>query len=450
MPHGRSRRDQLARNTFVLAALLAAGTASGALAQDVLGNPNADLAEIKVLGEVDPQLRKAQAIVNNDIITDTDVEERLNLVVAANGGAIDPEEKTRLRLQIIRNLIDEKLQIQEAASKDIKVSDAEVDQAYNRVVTNFKRTPAGFTEFLQQAGTSPAALKGQIRGELAWSKLLRRKVEPTVNVGDDEVNAVMAKMTATKGSDELNLRKIFLPATPENLEQVLKEAAVYVGEIRGGSSFTVYARQVSEDATRNDGGAIGWVRPAQLSDIVAPVVAKLKPGEVSEPFAVPGGVEIWSLEGKRQALAGDPGEAVLSLKQLAINFAPGMSDDAATAMVKDFQAKTQAMGGCARAEAVAKEIGADIAANDSMKLKTLPPALQTIMGQLKIGQATPPFGSAKDGIRVLVLCDRDDSAIQAKVPTFDEVYAQMNDERVNRQAQKLLRNLRRDAIIDYR
>jgi peptidyl-prolyl cis-trans isomerase SurA len=149
-------------------------------------------------------------------------------------------------------------------------------------------------------------------------------------------------------------------------------------------------------------------------------------------------------------MAGDPGEAVLSLKQLALPFKEGTSEAQAQAMVKDFQAKTQAMGGCARADVVAKEMGAEVAANESMKLKALPPALQTIMGELKIGQATPPFGSAKDGIRVLVLCDRDDSATQAKIPSFDEVYAQMNDERVNRQAQKLLRNLRRDAIIDYR
>ncbi len=430
--------------------MLAVGLIAGAAAaQDVIG-AGADGQEIKILGDIDPALRKAQAIVNNDIITDTDVEQRLNLVVAANGGNLDTDEKNRLRLQVVRNLIDEKLQIQEATSKDIKVTDAEIDAAYNRVANNFKRTPAGFADFLHQSGTSPASIKAQIKGELAWSRLLRRKVEPLVNVGDEEVNAVMARMTATKGSDELNLRKIFLSATAETQEQVMKEAAIYVGEIRAGSSFTVYARQVSQDASRNDGGAIGWVAPAQLSDVVAPVVTALKVGEVSEPFAVPGGVEIWTVEGKRQALAGDPGEAVLSLKQLSIAFTPGMTDATAQAMVNNFQSATQAMGGCARAETVAKQLGAEIAANDSMKLKALPPALQKIMGELKMGQATPPFGSAKDGLRVLVLCDRDDSATQAKIPTFDEIYAQMNDERVNRQAQKLLRNLRRDAIIDYR
>ena len=231
---------------------------------------------------------------------------------------------------------------------------------------------------------------------------------------------------------------------------MLTAANVYVGEIRGGSSFTVYARQVSEDATRNDGGAIGWVRPGQLSDVVAPVVTKLAVGDVSDPFPVPGGVEIWKLEQKRQVMGGDPGDAVLSLKQLALAFKPDVSEADAKAQVASFQARTQEMGGCGGADKAAKELGAEIATNDQLKLKDLPPALQTIMTGLSVGQATPPFGSAKDGIRVLVLCGRDDAPAQGKMPTFDEVYAQMNDERVNRQAQKMLRNLRRDAIIDYR
>ena len=432
---------------YVLAALLC-GVAQGAAAQDVLGS-DATAAEIRILGELDPSLRKAQAIVNSDVITDTDVEQRLNLVVAANGGQIDPEEKTRLRLQVIRNLIDEKIQVQQAASKDIKIGDAEIEAAFKRVATNFKQTPDGFAAFLKNSGSSAASIKAQIRGELAWSRLLRRDVESKVNVGDDEVQAMIARMTASKGSEELALRKIFLAASSESEAQVMREAAVYVGEIRAGSSFTVYARQVSQDATRNAGGSIGWVAPGQLSDQVAAVVRTLAPGETSEPIAVPGGVEIWHLEQKRAAMMGDPGDAVLNLKQLSIVFRAEGTEAQGQALVKTFQAGTQAMGGCARVDAVAKDLGAEVAGRE-MKLKELPPALQKIIGELKIGQATPPFGSSKDGIRVLVLCDRDDSATQAKIPTFDEVYAQMNDERVNRQAQKLMRNLRRDAIIDYR
>jgi peptidyl-prolyl cis-trans isomerase SurA len=118
--------------------------------------------------------------------------------------------------------------------------------------------------------------------------------------------------------------------------------------------------------------------------------------------------------------------------------------------VAEFQSATQAMGGCGRADEVAARMGAEVATNDGIRLMDLPEALQQIMGDLSIGQATPPFGSLAEGLRVLVLCGRDDSMLQAKTPNFDEIYAQLNDERVNMRARRYLRDLRRDAIVDYR
>ena len=414
----------------------------------------ADLPEMRVMGDIDPTLRKAQAIVNGDVITDTDIDQRMALVLAANSGNIADNEKPRLRLQIMRNLIDEKLQLQEAASNDIKISDAEVERSFDRVAQNFKRSPTAFEAYLRDAGSSPAAIKGQIRGELAWSRVLRRKVEPLVNVGDDEVQAVISKLNAAKGKDEFHVGEIFLAATPETEAQVMNDAARIVGQVRQGASFVAYARQFSEASTAGVGGDLGWVRAEQLNDAVAPVVATLTAGNptlsVSDPVRVPGGIAIMSLLGKRQVLAGDPSEAVLSLKQISLPLAANTSEAQAREMVKTFQAATASMGGCGGAEAVAKTVGAQVAINDAIRMKDLPTPLQTLLGTMSIGQATPPFGSQQEGLRVLVLCGRDDTATQVKAPNFEEIYAQMNDERVNMRARRYLRDLRRDAIVDYR
>jgi peptidyl-prolyl cis-trans isomerase SurA len=67
---------------------------------------------------------------------------------------------------------------------------------------------------------------------------------------------------------------------------------------------------------------------------------------------------------------------------------------------------------------------------------------------MQVGQATQPFGSLEDGVRVLVICGRDQ--LDPTAPTYDQVYNQMNEERVNSRAQRYLRDLRRDAIIDFR
>jgi peptidyl-prolyl cis-trans isomerase SurA len=413
-----------------------------------------DLPELSVMGEIDPTLRKAQAIVNGEVITDTDIEQRLGLVVAANNGNVPDAERPRLRLQVMRNLIDEKLQIQEAANNDIRISEAEVERSYERVAQNFKRSPAAFEAYLRQAGSSPAAIKGQIRGELAWSRVLRRKVEPLVNVGDDEVQAVIAKLNAAKGKDEYHVGEIFLSATPETEAQVMNDAARIVAQIRQGASFIAYARQFSEASTAGLGGDLGWVRAEQLNDAVAPVVTTLALGNpataVSDPIRVPGGVAIMSLIGKRQVLAGDPSEAILSLKQISLPLPPDTTEAQARAVVGQFQAATANMGGCGRAEEVARDLKAEIASNDAIRMKDLPVPLQSVLANLSIGQATPPFGSQQEGLRVLVLCGRDDSATQVKAPNFEEIYAQMNDERVNMRARRYLRDLRRDAIVDYR
>jgi len=456
--HRKTTLAALALVSTIVSAIAVVGP--GALAQDAAQEPlpggfsAADLPELKVIGSIDPQLRKAQAIVNGDVITDTDIDQRLNLVIAANGGKISEEEKPRLRLQVLRNLIDEKLQIQEAASNDIKVNEEEVERAYARVAQNFKRAPAAFEQFLRTSGSSPTSLKSQIRGELAWNRVLRRRVEPLVNVGDDEVQSVIDKLNESKGKDEYHVGEIFLSATPETEAQVTNDAARIVGQIRGGASFVAYARQFSEASTASLGGDLGWVRAEQLNDAVAPVVRALELGNsataISDPVRVPGGVAIMALVAKRQVLAADPAEAVLSLKQISLPLPPGVTQAEAEAKVKEFQNATQAMGGCGRVEEVSKGIGADVAINDAIKLKDLPPALQQVIANLSIGQATPAFGSAKEGLRVLVLCGRDDSATQAKAPSFDEILAQMNEERVNMRARRYLRDLRRDAIVDYR
>ena len=409
-----------------------------------------DLPEMVVLGDVDPTLRKAQAIVNGDVITDTDIDQRLGLVLAANGGRVADEEKQRLRLQIIRNLIDEKLQLQEAAENDIRINEADVTRSFERIAQNFKRTPAQFEIYLKGNSSSSNSLKAQIRAEMAWSRVLRRKVEPMVNVGDDEVQQVIDKLNAAKGKDEFHVGEIFLSATPETLDAVMQDASRIVGQVRGGASFVAYARQFSEASSAGLGGDLGWVRGEQLNSAVSTAVAALEPGQVTDAIPVTGGVAIMALIEKRQVLAADPLMAQLSLKQLTIPLKADTTEAQARAKVEEIGKLSQNMGGCGGVEALAQKVGGEVAVNDAVRMKDLPAQLQAILGRMSIGEATPAFGSAEEGLRVLVLCGRDDSQVQAKAPNFEEIYAQMNDERVNLRARRYLRDLRRDAIVDYR
>lgn len=438
-----------------IAAASAAAIGAAAIAQTVddgVGPSAAALnlpSELTVFGKADPKVRKATAIVNGTIITDTDIDQRLALVVAANGGQIPEDERERLRLQILRNLIDEALQIQEAKGNDITITPQEINQTFNRVSGNFKQDPKAFATYLKQIGSSEASMKRQIEGELAWRRLLSRRVEPFINVGQEEVEGVMARLNAAKGAQEFRIGEIFLSATPANDAEVRANADRIVDQIRKGASFVAYARQFSEASTAAVGGELGWVRAEQLPQQLAEVAQNMQAGTISPPVALPGGYSIIAVIDKRQVLTADPRDAALNLKQIGINFAKGTTEAQAAPRVEAFAKAMSQIQGCGKADEVAKSLGAEVVDNAEVRVRDLPGPLQTMMLDLNIGQATRPFGSLTDGVRSLVLCGRDDPQA-ANGPSFDQILARMEEERVNRRAQRYLRDLRRDAVVDYR
>ena len=453
LPNRIAARKHVLRSTLrstMLACATMCMVASGASAQTV---PDEDgqlvlPKDMQIFGKSDPNLRKATAIVNGRIITGTDVDQRLALILAANGGKVADDEKERLRVQVLRNLIDETLQIQEAAANDIKVDPAEVEQSFERVAGNFRQSPSQFEQYLRTQGSAPASIKRQIEGELAWSRLLRRNVQPFVNVGEEEVKSVVDRLNAAKGSDEFKIGEIYLSATPENQQQIIANAKNIIEQIKGGGSFAAYARQFSEASTAAVGGDLGWVRPAQLPDELAAAATDMQVGQIAGPIPVPGGMSIIYVMDKRKVLTADPRDALLSLKQLSIAFPTGTTKEQASARAASFAASTKAIKGCGEANALGTKMGADVVDNDNVKVRDLPPQLQEMLLGLQIGESTPPFGSIADGVRVLILCGRDEAS-SANAPNYEQIQAQMEEERVNKRARIYLRDLRRDAVIDY-
>jgi peptidyl-prolyl cis-trans isomerase SurA len=438
------------RAAFVLAGSLAAaaafaqtgGTAGTQGGLSIPQNP-------QFLGADNPGVRKATAIVNGSVITGTDVDHRIALIRLANGGNIPPEEEPRLRQQVLRNLVDETLQIQAAEAEDIKIDAKELDQYFRRYAENFKQTPQQFAAYLRSAGSSDASIKRQIHGELAWSRLQRRQIEPFVNVSEEEVQSVIARLNAARGTKEYRVSEIFISATPETAAEARANAERIVQQLRGGASFAAYARQFSEASTAAVGGDLDFVQAEQLPEPLAAAVREMPVNSVSQPIAVQGGFSIIAVTDTRQVLTADPRDAILSLKQMSIKMATGTPRAAVETKVQQLVQTAQSMGGCGRAEEAATKIGAEVVSNDQIKVRDLPGPLQQTLLNLSIGQSTPPFGAVEDRISVLVLCGRDDPAAVAEV-SFDAVHSQLAENRVNLRARRYLRDLRRDAVVDYR
>ena len=431
----------------MLAASLLSAVAAAQIGQ---GAPGLEIPEdVRFVGKQETGVRKATAIVNGDVITGSDIDHRLALLLRLDNAraTLPPDQVEAARAQVLRSLIDESIQIQAALQQEIEVEDREVDEYYAGVARERNRTLEEFTALLRSIGSSERSLKRQIRGSLAWQRLQRRMIEPFVSVGDEEVRELLEQMNAARGTSEYRVAEIFISATPETAAEARANAARIVQQIRGGAPFEAYARQFSEASTAALGGELGWVRADRLPPEIANLVTQMPVGAISDPIEVPGGYSIILLVDSRQVLVADSRNAVLSLVQLSIDLPAGTTESQAQARAAQLQTTAQSMGGCGRAQETAASIGAELLSNE-MPVRELPGPLQEMLLGLNVGQATPPFGSIQR-ISVLVLCGRDEPE-ETGTPTFETVYDRMNRERIARRAQRYLRDLRRDAIIDYR
>jgi peptidyl-prolyl cis-trans isomerase SurA len=402
----------------------------------------------ELFGTSMPSVIKATAIVNGDVITQTDVQQRLALLAIANGNDIPADQVDALKQQVLRNLIDETLEIQAAKSEKIDVKKSDIDRTVERVASNVKQTPDQMGDYLETHGSSLTSLRRQIEGEVAWQRLQRAKIESGVSVGDDEVKAVLDRMTASKGTEEYRVGEIFLSSTPYTQPQTLQNANKILEQLKNGASFAGYARQFSEASTAAVGGDLGWVRPEQLPGALGTILRQMAPGTISNPIEVPGGVSIIAVQDTRKILTRDPRDAVLSLKQVSIAFPKGSTRQQAEPILARFAEAAKTIGGCGGADKIASDFHGEVVQSDQVKMRDLPAALQQMMLPMQVGQATQPFGSLDEGVRVLVICGRDEADPTA--PSYDDVYNQLNDERVNSRARRYLADLRRDAVIEFR
>lgn len=391
-------------------------------------------------------VQSIEAVVNDEVISAYDVDQRVNLILSSVDVQITPEQRRVLRQQALQNLVDEKLQLQEAAKFDLVISKEELDQTIAMVAQQYRMTPQQFAAYLAQQGASVEALRAQLEAELAWSQLVRGRFRQQIAVGDDEVQAVLDRLEESAGQNEYLVSEILLIAeTPEQERQVRQAADRIVDQLRQGVPFAVMARQFSEASTAAVGGDLGWVPEGQLPEDVAKMLGSMRVNQVSDPIRTAGGFSIYSLRDRRKILSADETDIQVTLHQLLFPVQEGENAEAVRGRV------TRAIAAINSCDAIPTD-ASSIGANDSsrlpaMRLGDLPAAIQEVVENLPIGQPSEPI-AAPMGFRVLVVCDRAEPEI-AK-PTFESISENLTQQRLSLMARRYLRDLRRDAIVDYR
>lgn len=276
------RRFVLGLGVLGLAAVLAvAGPAGDARAQSDLFRP--------------------AAVVNDDIISVLDLAMRVQLAVVAAGVEDTQDVRRRLTPQVLRNLIDERLQMQEAERLDISVTDVQVAGALEQIAQQNNMTEGQFLTMLRNRGIIPTTLIDQIRAQIAWQAIIQRRLRPEVVITPEEVEEVATRLSARRGTVERRVAEIFIP-----IESTAKEAEAEANanrlfeELRQGANFAGLARQFSQSGTATLGGDLGWVRDGELDEELNAVLAQMGPGEVSVPVRTVSGYHILLLRDMRK------------------------------------------------------------------------------------------------------------------------------------------------------
>ncbi|MBO22719.1 MAG: hypothetical protein CMM26_10185 [Rhodospirillaceae bacterium] len=308
--------------------------------------------------------------------------------------------------------------------------------------------PAGhFKAFIERQGISFEAALDQIRSNLLWQKLLVRTVVPTIEIGDEEIDDVVARIQANAGVTEYRVGEILLPIdNPADASDIRTLAGRLVEQLRSGADFRAVAQQFSKSATAATGGDIGWIQPGELDPAVDRVISDLERLEISEPIDVPEGIQILILIDRRTNEPPDPNDRTVSLRQMILQSHSDSPPGALDAHIQTAQRIASSVNGCEDFATAAAEAGTPQPASPArFQLKDLNPKLRSVAAQLPIGKASTPI-RLQTGVQVLMVCERQENV----GPSREEIRRNIERERVDMLSRRYLRDLRRAAFVDLR
>jgi peptidyl-prolyl cis-trans isomerase SurA len=382
------------------------------------------------------------AVVNDDVITNTDVKDRMGLVFLSSGLDQDAESIRRVKERVLRNLIDEQLQMQESKHYDIDIENEEIDKAFEKVAGQNQMSATELHAYMRQRGVPEQTLENQIRAALSWSKVVQKVLRSQVEVGDDEVNAVLERIKANEGKPEYLMSEIFLPVeNPTDDDKVRELAENLVERLKQGTSFAALAQQFSRGTGAINGGDLDWVQPGQMQGELDQAVRKLDVGQVSLPIRTTDGYYLLAKRKERVISATDPDAVQLKLKQASFPL-NGQSLDSARVDIEKFR---QAASSCSALATPASQFPQWKVQDLGIKrLVDLPPWLQNIVRNQSVDQPSSPLEASGYAI-LLYVCERNDSGANRSA-----IMNSLGNEKLDLQARRLLRDLRRAASIDIR
>ncbi|MBL4613222.1 MAG: peptidylprolyl isomerase [Emcibacter sp.] len=399
------------------------------------------------------ELRDVQqivAVVNDSPISLYDLKQRVLLFIISSGSRqLTQQEQQYMNQQALQNLIDDKLKTQEAEKYKTVVSKQEQEQSFASYAQQMRVTPQQLEQQLNQAGIRKESMLLQVEASLAWEQVVGGLLMPQVSISDEEIYSILDRMESNKGQQEYHPLEIFLLVSDnEKREESRVAANRIVEQLRNKASFQVMARQFSQSTTSAVGGDLGWLMKSQLSAEITAALENMEQGQISDPIETEDGFYILQLAGKRQILTASETDTRVELQHLFFEVSDKAQTEELEALEKIVAAAAAKIENCKNLEEQGKELGAkETGSLGNLAISDLPKNLHKALLELEIGHATAPI-KEDNGYRVFVVCDRKDPVV--RMPDYDSVEGSLSQQRVGLIARRHLRDLRRDAIIDYK
>lgn len=401
-------------------------------------------------------LDKIIVIVDNDIITQVELDNRIKLIsqqLKQKGNKL-PSLDT-LRKQILERLILEKLQLEMAKKTGIRVN----DEMVNRVIANIARENnlpmKKFREALKKDGFKFSEFRENIRREVTIARLRKMRVENEVNISEQEINNFLSQSLKGKSANnEYHLNHILIAtpeaATPQQIDAAEEKAKKIFRELEKGDDFTQKAIAVSNDELALKGGDLGWRKAAQLPTLFTPIVAKMKKNEIKGPLRSASGFHIIKLKNKRNTDQKNIINQTLA-RHILIRPTQILSQADARSRIVDIRQRVSSGGDFASIAKASSDDKASAAEGGSLGWVSpgkMVPTFEEEMNKLKPGKISQPFRTQFGWHIVQVLSHRkyDNTEQFQRSQALQLIRKRKTEEAI----QDWLRRLRAEAYVDYR
>jgi len=382
------------------------------------------------------------AIVNGQVISQSDVRNRMRWILLSFPGQPDQQILREAQQRAIDQLVDEKIQLQEFKKlvKDKKIEAVEIDQRIADLARQNKMTPEQFLGELNKAGINTQSLRDQMEADIAWTSIIRGRYARTIRVSDLRIDEMMDRIKASLDKPQYRVAEIFLYAPDQaSRENAMTRADGLIKEINRGADFQQVAQQFSAAPSASTGGDMGWMSPGDMRpEIWNAVQAAPAPPTLLPPIQSEGGVYIVALTGKREP--SKPGAALLDLKQVVAR------GDGAAAKLQQIKTKAQT---CAQVAAATNGVEGVTAVDlNDVAITQLAAAYRPALDALQAGQSSDVLELGDDGKMVFYVCERKTG--RSDMPTRDDLHDRLFQTEIAMIADRYLRDLKREATIERR